>query len=71
LNLGKFSFLEKLDVPVPQTGQSDFQPMPSAIVCSVGLDPAKPDNPDSETGGSRISRITNETNEMMTANPDG
>jgi hypothetical protein len=34
-NQGKFSFLEKSDVPVCKTGQSDFQPMHSVTICSA------------------------------------
>jgi hypothetical protein len=38
---GKFDFLEKLDVPVYQTGQSGFRPMHSSIVCSAEPSSAK------------------------------
>jgi hypothetical protein len=60
LNQGKFSFLEKLDVPVYQTGQSGFQPMHRATVGSTGPSSAKLDVPISKTGGSRIFRISDE-----------
>jgi hypothetical protein len=67
---GKFSFLEKSDVPVPQTGQSGFQLMPNVTVCSVGLHLAKLDCLVSETGGSGISRTLDETSKMTTVDPD-
>jgi hypothetical protein len=62
--------LEKLDVPVYQTGQSSFWPMCSATICSAEPSSAKLDGPVSETGGSGISRILDESNEMMTTDPD-
>jgi hypothetical protein len=34
-NRGKFSVLEKLDVPVCQIRQSSFRPMHNATVCSA------------------------------------
>jgi hypothetical protein len=69
-NRGKFGFLEKLDVPVCQTGQSGFQPMCSAIVCSVGSSLAKLDSPVSETGGSKIFRTSDKSSETMSVDPD-
>jgi hypothetical protein len=62
--------LEKLDVPVCQTGQSSFQPMCHAMVCFVGSGPAKLDSPISKTRGSRISRIMDESIKMMAVDPD-
>jgi hypothetical protein len=66
----KFGFLEKSNVPVCQTGQSDFQPMPSVIVCSAEPSSTKLDGSIYETVGSKISRITDESSEAMTAGPD-
>jgi hypothetical protein len=60
-------FLEKSDVLVCQTGQFNFQPMHSTIVCSVGSDPANPDSPVSKTGESRISRTSDEASKTTTA----
>jgi hypothetical protein len=70
LNRRKFRFLEKLDVPVCHTGQSDFWLMCSAIVCSVGPSLAKPGSPVSETGGFEISRTSDKSSETMTIDPD-
>jgi hypothetical protein len=69
-NRGKFSFLEKPDVLICQTGQSSFRPMCSAIVCSIGSSPAKLDSLASEIGGSKISRISDKSSETMTTVPD-
>jgi hypothetical protein len=41
--------------------------MHSVIVCSIGLDTAKPDSPVSEIGGSRISRTSDETSKTTMA----
>jgi hypothetical protein len=54
-NQGKISFLEKLDVPVCQTGQSDFRAMCGATIYSIEPGSAKLDGPVFEIGGSRIS----------------
>jgi hypothetical protein len=43
-NRGKFGFLKKLDVPVCQIGQSDFQPVHSARICSAEPNSAAPDS---------------------------
>jgi hypothetical protein len=59
-----------MDVPVCQIGQSGFQPMYSAIVCSVGLSPAKPDSLISKTRVSKNFRITDESSKTATADPD-
>jgi hypothetical protein len=48
-NWGLFSFLEKLDVPVFQTGQSSFQPMHRVTICSTEPSSAKPDGSVSKT----------------------
>jgi small nuclear ribonucleoprotein (snRNP)-like protein len=69
-NRGKFDFLEKPDVPICQTGWSDFWPMCSAIICYVEPSSAKPDDPVSETRGSKISRISVESSKTMTTDPD-
>jgi ribonuclease HI len=69
-NRGKFDFLKEADVPVCQTGQSDFQPMHSATVCSAEPSSAKPDVPVSETKGFGISSISDEASKMTTADPD-
>jgi hypothetical protein len=53
-NLGKFNFLEKMDVPVCQTGQSSFWLIHSATVCSAKPSSAKPDVPISESRGSEF-----------------
>jgi hypothetical protein len=67
---GKFSFLEKSDVPVYQTEQSYFQLVHSARICSTEPNSAEPDSPVSESGGSRIFRTSGETSKTMTAGPD-
>jgi hypothetical protein len=67
---GKIGFLEKLDVPVCQTGQFSFWPMYSAIVCSVGPSPAKLDSPVSDTSGSKISKTSDKSSETMMTDPD-
>jgi hypothetical protein len=59
-NRGKFGFLEKQDVPVRQTGQTDFWSMCSVTVCSIRSSPTKLDSPVFEIGGSEISRIMDE-----------
>jgi hypothetical protein len=69
-NRGKFSFLEKSDVSVCQTRQSDFQSMCNATICSIGSSPAKPNGPVSKIGGSRISKTLDKSSETMTADPD-
>jgi hypothetical protein len=69
-NRRKFSFLEKLDVPICQTGQSSFRPMHSAIVCSTKPSSTKSNVPVSETRGSKISRISDEASKMTTVDPD-
>jgi hypothetical protein len=68
-NRGKFSFLKKSDVPICQTGCSSFWPMCSEIICSAEPSSAKPDDPVSKTGGSRISRTSDESIEMATTDP--
>jgi hypothetical protein len=70
LNRGNFGFLEKPDVPIFQTGQSDFWPMHNATVYSAKPSFAEPDIPVFETGASRISGISDEASKMMTANHD-
>jgi hypothetical protein len=47
-NRRKFYVLEKLDVPIFQTGWSSFQPMQSVDICSAEPSSAKPDSPISE-----------------------
>jgi hypothetical protein len=42
----------------------------SARICSTEPNSAEPDNPVSETGGSRISRTTGETSKTTTTGPD-
>jgi hypothetical protein len=69
-NRGNFSFLAKPNVPVCQTGQSDFRPMHSAIVCSTEPSSSKSNVPVSEIRGSKISRISDEASKMMTVDPD-
>jgi hypothetical protein len=69
-NQEKFGFLEKPNVPVCQTRQSDFQPVPSVTVYSAEPTSTKPDDPVSETVESKIFRITDESSEAMTADPD-
>jgi hypothetical protein len=69
-NQGKFGFLEKLDVLVCQTGQSDFQPMCSATICSAELGSTNLDGLVSETRGSRISKTSYEMSEMTMTDPD-
>jgi hypothetical protein len=69
-NQGKFGFLEKLDVLVCQTGQSDFQPMCSATICSAELGSTNLDGLVSETRGSRISKTLYEMSEMTMTDPD-
>jgi ribonuclease HI len=69
-NRGKFGFLEKLDVPVCQTRQSDFWPMHSAIICYAEPSSTKPDILVSETGWSEISRISDEASKMTTTDPN-
>jgi hypothetical protein len=63
-------FWKKSDVPVCQTAQSDFWPMCSMTVYSVGLSPAKLDSSVSETGVSRNSKIMDESSKTMTIDPD-
>jgi hypothetical protein len=70
LNQGKFGFLEKLDVPVGQTGCSSFWSMCSATICFAEPSLTKLDGLVSETGGSRISRTSDESSKMMTTDPD-
>jgi hypothetical protein len=67
---GKFGFLEKLDVSVCQTGQSSFQSMHNAKICSAEQSSIKSDSPVSETGGSKISRTSDKSSEVMMADPD-
>jgi hypothetical protein len=62
--------LEKLDVPVCQTRQSDFWPMHSAIICYAEPSSTKPDILVSETGWSEISRISDEASKMTTTDPN-
>jgi hypothetical protein len=59
-----------MDVPVCQTGQSDFQRMHCATDYSIGPDPTKPDSPVLETGGSKISRTLDETSGLTMTDPD-
>jgi hypothetical protein len=63
-------FLEKLNVPVYQTGHSCFQSVHSARICSVEPNSTESDSPISETGGFRISRTSDETSKTMTVDPD-
>jgi hypothetical protein len=51
-------------------GQSSFQPMCSATVCSVRPTPAKSDSPVFEIGGSRIFRTSDKSSEIMTTDPN-
>jgi hypothetical protein len=69
-NRGKFGFLEKMDVPVCQTGQSSLRPMWSATICFAEPGSVKPDGLVSETEGSEIYRILDETSETPTADSD-
>jgi hypothetical protein len=69
-NRGKFSFLEKPDVSVCQTGQSDFQPLHSVRICSTEPNSAELDSPVPKTEGSEISRTLDETSKTMTASSD-
>jgi hypothetical protein len=69
-NRGKFSFLDKPNVLVCQTGQFGFLPMCSVTICSAEPSSAKLDGPVSKTGGSRISRISDESSEPMTVDSD-
>jgi hypothetical protein len=69
-NRGKISFLEKPDVLVRQTGQSDFRSMHSVTVCSSEPSSTKPDVLVSETGGFEISRISDEASKTMTVDPN-
>jgi ribonuclease HI len=69
-NRGKFSILEKPDVPVCQIRQSGFWPVHNAKICSAKHSSAKQDVPVSKTRGSRISRILSELSEMMMADRD-
>jgi hypothetical protein len=70
LNRRKLSFLEKPNVPVCQTGCSDFRSMHSTSICFVEPSSAKPDGSVSETGGFRISRNSDESSEATTTDPD-
>jgi hypothetical protein len=69
-NRGKFSFLEKPNVPVCQTEQFGFRPMHSTTICSAKPNLAKLDVLVSETGGSKISRISDEARKITMANLD-
>jgi ribonuclease HI len=69
-NQGKFIFLEKPDVSVCQTGQSDFQPLHSVRICCIEPNSAELDSPVPKTEGSRISRTSDETSKTMTASSD-
>jgi hypothetical protein len=62
--------LEKPDVLVYQIGQSSFQLMHNAIICSAEPSSAKSDGPVSKTRWSGISRIMDESSKMMTSDPD-
>jgi hypothetical protein len=53
-NRGNFGFLENPDIPVCQTGQSGFQPMRSAKICSIEPSLVKLDSLVLETGGSEF-----------------
>jgi hypothetical protein len=44
--------------------------MHNATICSIGLDPIKPDSPISKTEGSKIFRTSDEMSEMMTVDHD-
>jgi ribonuclease HI len=70
LNQGKFSFLEKSDVPICQTGYSSFLLVHSVTICFVEPSLAKSDGPVSKTKVSRISRNSDESCEMITTDPD-
>jgi ribonuclease HI len=69
-NRAKFSFLEKLDIPVCHTGQSGFQPVHSARIYSAEPNSEETDSLVSEIRGSRISRTLDETSKTTTAGPD-
>jgi ribonuclease HI len=69
-NRGKFSFLEKPDVPVCQTGWSSSHPMHSAMICSAEPSSAKPDVSVSKIGGFKISRKLDESSEVTMADFD-
>jgi hypothetical protein len=69
-NWGKFGFLEKPDVLVCQTRQSDFWLMHRATICSAKLSLAKPNGPVSKIGRSRISRIADKSSKTMTTGHD-
>jgi hypothetical protein len=62
--------MEKLDILICQTGQSDFQPMHGAKICSAELSSAKPNSPVSETGWSEISRTSDKSSETTTVDPN-
>jgi hypothetical protein len=67
---GQTGFLEKLEVSVCQTRQSSFWMTQSVIVYFAEPSSAKPDVLVSETGGSRISRISDEASKTKMTNPD-
>jgi hypothetical protein len=63
-------FWKKMDVPVCQTGQSGFQPIRSAKICSAEPSSVKSDSPIFETGGSEIFRTSDKSCETMMADPE-
>jgi hypothetical protein len=63
-------FYKKPNVLFCQIRQSGFQPMCSAIVCSVGPSPTKLDSRVSETRWSRISRTSNKSSKTTMVDPD-
>jgi hypothetical protein len=62
--------LEKLDVPVYQTGQSGFWLMHNVKIYSAEPSSTKLDVSISEIRGSRIFRILDESSETTMADPD-
>jgi hypothetical protein len=62
----KNGFLEKTDVPVCQTEQSDFQSVHSAIICSAEPNSVEPNSLISKIGGCRISKTSDETSKTTT-----
>jgi hypothetical protein len=69
-NRGKFYILEKMDVPVCQTGYFGFWLMLSAKICYAEPDSAKSDGPVLETRGSKIFRNSDDLSETMMDDPD-
>jgi hypothetical protein len=69
-NRGKFGFLKKPDVSVFQTGQSSFQLVHSATICTGEPSSAEPDSSVFESGGSRVSKTSDEISETTMTGPD-